>query len=188
MKLQHKLNQLFLAQFSKLVAIHPNRESRHGAQRKGGWVITGVVWIGLGNFVAGIFLSAGPVYYGYMTGDADRFSEFFTAINAYGFQNTGTPRVQEMLWNYHVEGHASLGSGISAFPSVHVGMATLIGLYLWRKLGRFGAVALLFPLAIQIFSVLLGWHYAVDGYFSIAVVLVAWYFCAYRYSFGERHT
>ena len=40
MKLQHKLNQLFLAQFSKLVAIHPNRESRHGAQRKGGWVIT----------------------------------------------------------------------------------------------------------------------------------------------------
>ena len=28
--------QLFLAQFSKLVAIHPNRESRHGAQRKGG--------------------------------------------------------------------------------------------------------------------------------------------------------
>jgi hypothetical protein len=35
LKLQYKLNQLFLAQFSKLVAIHPNRESRHGAQRKG---------------------------------------------------------------------------------------------------------------------------------------------------------
>ena len=152
------------------------------------FVTYGIVWVGLGNFVAGIFLSAGPVYYGHMTGDADRFSQFFTAIDAYGFRNSVTPRFQEMLWNYHVEGQASLGSGISAFPSVHVGMATLIGLYLWRKLGRFGAVALLFPLAIQIFSVLLGWHYAVDGYFSIAVVLVVWYFCAYRYSFGERHT
>ena len=54
-------------------------------------------------------------------------------------------------------------------------MAMLIGLYLWRKLGRFGAVALLFPLAIQIYSVLLGWHYAVDGYFSIIVVVAAWY-------------
>ena len=51
----------------------------------------------------------------------------------------------------------------------------LIGLYLWRKLARFAVVALLFPVAIQIFSVLLGWHYAGDGYFSIVVVVAAWY-------------
>ncbi len=139
------------------------------------FVLYGIVWVGLGNLVAGIFLSAGPVYYGLVTGDADRFSDLFTAIDAYGFQSTSIPLFQEVLWQIHVEGQAIFGSGISAFPSVHVGMAMLIGLYLWRKLGRFGAVALLFPLAIQIYSVLLGWHYAVDGYFSIIVVVAAWY-------------
>ncbi len=36
LELQDKLNQLFLAQLSKLVTIHPNRESQRGAQRKGG--------------------------------------------------------------------------------------------------------------------------------------------------------
>jgi hypothetical protein len=40
LELQDKLNKLFLAQFPKLIAIHPKRESRHGAQSKGGWVIT----------------------------------------------------------------------------------------------------------------------------------------------------
>ena len=139
------------------------------------FVLYGIVWVGLGNFVAGIFLSAGPVYYGPVTGDASRFSDLFAAIDAYGFQSTFTPRIQEMLWKYQVEGQALFGTGISAFPSVHVGMAMLIGLYLWRKLGRFGVVALLLPLAIQIYSVLLGWHYAVDGYFSIIVVVAAWY-------------
>ena len=37
---QHKLNQLFLAQPFKIVAIHPKCESRIAAPRKGGWVIT----------------------------------------------------------------------------------------------------------------------------------------------------
>lgn len=142
------------------------------------FLLYGIVWVGLGNFVAGVFLSAGPVYYGLVTGDAGRFADLFAAIDAYGFQATITPRLQAILWTFHVEGRTLFGTGISAFPSVHVAMATLIGLYLWRKLGRFGAVALLFPLAIQIYSVLLGWHYAVDGYFSIIVVVAAWYACA----------
>jgi hypothetical protein len=38
--LKHQFNQLVLAQPGKLIAIHRNRESRSGARRKGGWVIT----------------------------------------------------------------------------------------------------------------------------------------------------
>ena len=134
-----------------------------------------VVWLGLGNLFASAFLSAGPPFYGFVAGDAGRFADLFVALNALGFQETITLINQDALWKNYVAGAAFFGSGISAFPSVHVGMAMLVGLYLWRRLGQFGVLALLFPLAIQVFSVVLGWHYAVDGYFSIIVITLVWH-------------
>ena len=68
----------------------------------------------------------------------------------------------------------ALGSGISAFPSVHLSMATLWTIVAFRMSARLGWAALVFLLVILVGSVALGWHYAIDGYASIVVTLLLW--------------
>jgi membrane-associated phospholipid phosphatase len=77
----------------------------------------------------------------------------------------------EFLWaNYQAKG-ALIGGGISAFPSMHVAIAAWLAIVLndrgWPKLGMayfFGVFAC---------SVILGWHYAIDGIAGAAIAIVA---------------
>lgn len=63
--------------------------------------------------------------------------------------------------------------GIAAFPSLHVGIVALFAFFL-LKVNRFaGILMMIYTFFIQIGSVLLGWHYATDGYFAI---LLAYFF------------
>lgn len=151
------------------------------------FLVYAIVWVGLGNALAAIFLSGGPVYYEAMTGNGQRFADFFATMRAHGFEETTVARIQDLLLRFHLDGMAHFGSGISAFPSVHVGIATLIGLYIWSRFGRLGALAMLFPLGTQAFSVVLGWHYAVDGYVAIAVVAIAWHVAGRALARPTRH-
>lgn len=131
-------------------------------------------WILIGNIAAGYFFSAGPVFYGNVTGDYDRFHELVnlaalskgTAFSAFDIQSS--------LWGAYAANLVKLGTGISAFPSVHVSMATLL-LLLGIQAGRtWAALGSLYLLIVMVGSVYLGWHYAVDGYFSIAATVVIW--------------
>jgi hypothetical protein len=129
-------------------------------------------WIGLGNLGALAFMSGGPVYFGHLTGDHERFGELlrFTAENG-----LFTGWVQDYLWENYSSGSVELATGISAFPSLHVAMATLYFL-LARHFGRIAAAAAgAFLGLILAGSVILGWHYAVDGYASILFVALAWF-------------
>ena len=76
---------------------------------------------------------------------------------------------QEYLWILHSLGQTGFGSGISAFPSVHVGLATFNALFAWEYSRRLGILAFVYPGLIQASSVYLGWHYAIDGYAAIIV-------------------
>ncbi|MCC6206122.1 MAG: phosphatase PAP2 family protein, partial [Hyphomicrobiales bacterium] len=59
----------------------------------------------------------------------------------------------------------------SAFPSMHVASAVLFALY-WRKRApRTAPLFWAFAAVIMLGSVVLAWHYAVDGY---AGALIAW--------------
>ncbi|MNI64247.1 PAP2 superfamily protein [compost metagenome] len=82
---------------------------------------------------------------------------------------------QTYLWALHESGSAGFGSGISAFPSIHVGLITLNALFLNGYSRRLGVVAFAYVAFIQISSVYLGWHYAIDGYVSMTVVVAAYY-------------
>lgn len=82
---------------------------------------------------------------------------------------------QEKLWTYFVEGSVGLGGGISAMPSMHVSMAFLFVLLGWRVHRLIGVLALLYCIAIQIGAVHLGWHYAIDGYVSMAATGAIWW-------------
>lgn len=77
---------------------------------------------------------------------------------------------QEYLWTLYQSGTIGLGSGISAFPSMHVALATVVALYAWEWSRKLGFVAWVYVAFILCSSVYLGWHYAIDGYASIVVV------------------
>lgn len=131
-----------------------------------------LVWIVLGNVFALVFMSAGPVFYDRLFAEP-AFAGLLEALRTSGVDASGVGSVRDFLWTNYAANSTTLGSGISAFPSVHVGMATLIALYVAERWRPAAPLAALYLLAVLFLSVYLGWHYAVDGYFSILVVLGA---------------
>ena len=64
--------------------------------------------------------------------------------------------------------------GIAAFPSLHVGMIVLFTLALRRYGPVFWCLAV-YSLIVQIGSVALGWHYAIDGYAGALLAAAVFY-------------
>ena len=134
-----------------------------------------LILIVLGNVCAALGMSAGPVYYGYVTGDGGRFADLIDYLSFSKGQVSSAADVQDYLWHLFSTNQTHVGSGISAHPSIHVAMATLFflaGRSLSRKLG---AVFFAYLVIIMIGSVHLGWHYAVDGYASVLGTYAIWH-------------
>ncbi|WP_348626143.1 phosphatase PAP2 family protein [Mesorhizobium sp. LNJC403B00] len=85
---------------------------------------------------------------------------------------------QDIVWSGYIG--ATPGSlGISAFPSMHVAMAVLFALYATRRSRLAGLLMWAFAAIIMVGSVVLGWHYAVDGYASVLISIAIWKACGY---------
>ncbi len=132
-----------------------------------------IIWIGLGNILATLVSSAGPVFYDALLA-SDRFADLTGALQASGIRASFIGTVQAYLWMAYSTQQALFGSGISAFPSVHLAIATLGALYLWERSRWLAPVGVAFVAIIQFLSVYTGFHYAIDGYFSVLFVLVVW--------------
>jgi hypothetical protein len=129
------------------------------------------VWVIVGNVLACLFLSGGPAFYGEITGDAGRFADVLHVVKQ-GGSGFGSPAAfQAYLWHNYHSGQMALGSGISAFPSVHVAVAMMNALFLHEFSRRAGLFGFAYVGITLVSSVWLGWHYAIDGYASILVVL-----------------
>lgn len=132
-------------------------------------------WILLGSVAAIALSSAGPCYYGllYPTDPYAPLMSYLRSVNeTYPILALNT---QDMLWERHVADSAGLGSGISAMPSMHVAIATLNAVFLSRLSPSLGLLGWIYLVLIQVASVHLGWHYAIDGYASIIGVLLIWW-------------
>lgn len=142
------------------------------------------VWIVVGNLMAGAFLSAGPVYYGEVTGDHDRFAELLAMLAQ--TEGLGSAHnYQQYLWMLYDANKPGIGSGISAFPSVHVALAAMNAFFILERSRLLGLLAFAYVAFVLASSVFLGWHYAIDGYASIAVV-AAGHYGLRRYFGGPR--
>ena len=85
-------------------------------------------------------------------------------------------RPQDILWAAYERGDlAGFGKGISAMPSLHVTIATLNALVIWRHSRRLGIAAAIYAALVALASVHLGWHYAVDTYVGAAAAIVIWH-------------
>ena len=133
------------------------------------------VWIVMGMIIASCFASVGPCFLGPITGN-HHFDEQMAYLR---MANTHYPvlvlPVQDKLLAWYQQGDHNLGSGISAMPSLHVGIATLTTLAATRVSRLAGACLFLFLLVILLGSVHLGYHYAIDGIASITAMLTLWF-------------
>jgi len=135
-------------------------------------------WILLGNVMAMLFSSVGPCYYKHFVPGADPFSGLMQYLQG---ANTNIPLlvldVQNSLWHSYSTHSGSNALSISAMPSMHVASSTLLALLGWR-LNRAAGIALtVFAVLIQLGSVHLGWHYALDGYAGALGAWIIWTFC-----------
>lgn len=130
-------------------------------------------WVGLGIVVAGTFMSAGPIYYDRLL-QADRFAELTARLQSLRTPTIPTTLYADLLWESYTEKIPGLGSGISAFPSLHLAMSTLFALTAMRVGKLMGGLMLAYLVITMIGSVHLGWHYAVDGYVSIIATTAFW--------------
>ncbi|MFA6154338.1 phosphatase PAP2 family protein [Mesorhizobium sp.] len=132
-----------------------------------------LIWILGGFFLAMGLSSAGPCYF-------ERLglgSDFHPLMQALAAADRVYPiwalNTQDLLWSGYI-GETSGSIGISAFPSLHVAMAVLFALYATRRSWLAGILMWTFAGVIMVGSVVLGWHYALDGYAGALVSLTIW--------------
>lgn len=123
-------------------------------------------WLVIGNLVALAGASVGPVFYDQLTGTA-RFAALHEALAQAGFAQSLMGQVQAQLWS----NSSGAISFISAFPSMHVAIAAVLAVYIRDRFPRFWPLGDGFLLMILLISVYSGYHYLLDGLFSIAAVL-----------------
>lgn len=82
--------------------------------------------------------------------------------------------IQDILWDAYINSKDTLGSGISAMPSMHVSIAVLLALSIYNVNKTLGALFWIFSIIIFIGSFTLGWHYFIDGLVSIPLTIAIW--------------
>lgn len=135
-----------------------------------------LTWIVLGTVLATMFSSVGPCYYGRVVGSPDPFVPLMAFRREVDeIRPLRALEIQEYLWDAY-SGHADrFLEGISAMPSLHVAMPALYTLVAFHVHRWMGTAFALYALLVLLGSVHLGWHYAVDGYASVLLVVLGWY-------------
>jgi len=135
-----------------------------------------LMWIIIGTAMAILLSSAGPVYFSNVTGVFNPYLPLMSRL--YELHQTSPVwalDLQQTLWANYAAGSTALKSGITAMPSMHVAASVHMALLGWSYNRWAGIGFTAFAIIIQIGSVHLGWHYAIDGYVSAVLVVLIWY-------------
>jgi hypothetical protein len=131
------------------------------------------VYIGLGVILATALSSVGPVFYDLFYAES-RFADLGAVLAADPYSSQ-QKIFMDYLYTAAMTNTARIGTGISAFPSIHVGIAVTVAWYMTSR-GPFSMVIGWCFAAIILFgSVYTGWHYAVDGYASLVAATAFWF-------------
>jgi hypothetical protein len=134
-----------------------------------------MTWFVGGNLIALLFSSAGPCFYEHVGTDPARYTDMMTHLRT--LPGMRSPGMQDMLWQTFQQDGIGIG-GISALPSMHCATAFLYFLMFGRT-SILRAVTFGYFLVILFGSVILGWHYLIDGLMGAAVAFTCWKICGH---------
>lgn len=135
-----------------------------------------LTWI-VGTCIVGlIFSSAGPCFYGRVAAGPDPYAALMAYLHhAADIYPIWAISTQDTLWENYVTSDGVI-AGISAMPSMHVGTSVLFFICAWASGKRWLTwLSGIFAVVILFGSVLLAWHYAVDGYAGALVAAFCWW-------------
>lgn len=144
----------------------------------------------IGSLLATVFSSAGPCYYENVTGITQQnpYKPLMDKLHSFEDNNPSKDQdkliddnspiialqLQDKLWDNYINKGNEYFHYISAMPSVHVACATLFALTISGVNIYLAILFWIYWALIQIGSVILGWHYAVDGYFATILTIGLW--------------
>lgn len=143
------------------------------------------IWFLIGNIFAMVFSSVGPVFLNdFFNGDTSPALETVKAASVpfelYAEKAGLFAAFFEDLILQYVNNSAIVDpNAASAMPSVHVAMATLMAIHAWHINRWFFGAMLLYWLLVFAGSVLLCWHYAIDGYAAALMTYGLWRLSAF---------
>ncbi|PMN05255.1 hypothetical protein BCT42_11445 [Vibrio lentus] len=144
-----------------------------------------ISWLLIGNAAATLLSSVGPTFFHHFN-DQNLYLELMHRLNIQNLelQELGAfplwaLSTQDMLWDSYISGKTSRGTGISAMPSMHVTISVLIAMTSFKLNKKLGYIAWIYAFFIQVGSVHLAWHYAVDGYVGAILVVSLWHLIGY---------
>lgn len=143
-----------------------------------------LAWLLIGLVAATALSSAGPVYYHHLTGDYDMYWPLIDHLRSMEQPWALDPSetrgrlkatwIQSVLWGVHTGGWNGIG-GISAMPSMHNAQVLLLTLFTFRISRMIGWFMVGYTIVIFIGSMVLGWHYMLDGVVGIVMMLGVWW-------------
>jgi hypothetical protein len=147
-----------------------------------------LMWSVGGSFVATVFASGGPCFYGLLHAGPDPFADLMTHLHAI---NDRVPvlslAAQASLWQELNHSDVTRIAGISAFPSLHVAGSVLRTRIAFVHSAKLGVISALATVAIFVATIMLGWHYFVDSIAGAAVALGAWWFAGFVVAWWHNH-
>lgn len=162
--------QLWFAEVVGAVLVAAFLADRYARERYLCAFATTVIVLGSVVRVAGS--SYGPIFYDRMFGGA-RFADLINTLQS-SVSGQKILGISNYLYASYATDTSVLGTGISAMPSMHVALAVLNAIFASSLNSWAGILAWAYAAVIMFGSVYFGWHYALDGYVSIAAVIVIW--------------
>ena len=128
-----------------------------------------LMWPLVGTIGGYLMSSAGPIFHDALLGG---HSGLLDALQREGAK--GSLLAYDHLWTAYANRFATLGGGISAMPSMHIGMACWLALTLRSYFPKMQWAGWAYMAAIWLSSIHLGWHYASDGVGGMIGALIVW--------------
>jgi hypothetical protein len=139
-----------------------------------------LMWPLVGTVGGYALSSAGPIFHDALFGG---HSGLIAALQREGAIKALD--LQHLLWRAYTLRYEMLGAGISAMPSMHVGMACWAALALRAYFPRYQWIGWTYVGLIWFSSVHLGWHYVSDGIVGIVGALLVWRIAGSAASIGK---